>query len=152
MPHPSGLQFLLRNQLIILWEFPCILLVAFLWLQFFWFFVAIFSFSLIFVNFIIMCFSIFFLEFIQPKTLYFLDLGDCFFADVREIFSYYLFKYFLRFFLSLLLCWDPKNTNVGIFNVVPRSQTIFISFHSFSFLLFHGSDFHTLSPTHFSSA
>ena len=46
------------------------------------------------------------------------------------------------FSLSLFSCWEPKNANVGVFNVVPRSQTIFLSFHSFSFLLFHGSDFH----------
>ena len=39
-----------------------------------------------------------------PGTLFcFLDLGDCFLSHVREVFSNYLFKYFLRSFLSLLL-------------------------------------------------
>ena len=33
-------------------------------------------------------------------SVHFLDLGDCFLSHVREVFSYYLFKYFLRAFLS----------------------------------------------------
>ena len=36
----------------------------------------------------------------------FLDLGDCF-LSYREVFSYYLFKYFLRSFLSLPPFWGP---------------------------------------------
>ena len=36
-------------------------------------------------------------------SLFFLDVGDCFSSHVREFFSYYLLKYFLRSFLSLLL-------------------------------------------------
>ena len=47
-----------------------------------------------------------------------LDLGDCFLFHVREFFSYYLFKYFLRSFLSLFCFWDPYNENVGVFDVV----------------------------------
>ena len=39
--------------------------------------------------------------------LHFLDLGDCFLSQVKEVFSYYLFKYFLRSFLSLLLLGFP---------------------------------------------
>ena len=35
-------------------------------------------------------------------SLYFLDLADDSCSHVREVFSYYLFKYFLRSFLSLL--------------------------------------------------
>ena len=36
----------------------------------------------------------------------FLDLDDCF-LSYREFSSYYLFKYFLRSFLSLPPFWDP---------------------------------------------
>ena len=39
--------------------------------------------------------------------------------------------------LSLFSFWDPYNVNVGEFNVVPEvSEAIFISFHSFFFILF----------------
>ena len=48
-------------------------------------------------------------------SLCFLDLGDCFLSHVREIFSYFLFKYFLRFFLSLFSFWGPYNANVVTF-------------------------------------
>ena len=34
------------------------------------------------------------------NTLFFLDLVDYFLAHVREVFSYYVFRYFLGFFLS----------------------------------------------------
>jgi len=37
---------------------------------------------------------------------------------IREVFSYYLFKYFIRSFLSLFSFWDPYNANIGVFNVV----------------------------------
>ena len=37
----------------------------------------------------------------------------------------------------------PSNVNVGTFNVVSEvSQIVLISFHSFFFILFYGSDFH----------
>ena len=75
----------------------------------------IFSLSLIFVSFITLCFSVFLLELILYGTLCYLDMGDCFSSHVREFFSYYLFNYFLRPFLSL---WDPYLVNVGTFDVV----------------------------------
>ena len=53
-------------------------------------------------------------------SLHFLDLSDCFLSHVREVFSYYLFEYFLRPFLSLFSFWNPYNVNVGVFNVVPE--------------------------------
>ena len=46
-----------------------------------------------------------------------LDLADYFLSHVREVFSYYLFKYFLRSFLSLFSFWGPYNANVYAFNV-----------------------------------
>ena len=62
----------------------------------------ILSLSLIFVNlitvFILVCSPLVF----SWDSLCFLDLVDCFLSHVRETFSYYLFKYFLRSFLELL--------------------------------------------------
>ena len=59
--------------------------------------------SLIFVSLIAVCLSVFLLGFILPGTLCCLDLVDYFFSHVREIFRYYLFKYFLRSFSLFLL-------------------------------------------------
>ena len=47
--------------------------------------------------------SVFFLGFILFGAQRFLDLADYFLSRVREVFGYYLFEYFLRFFLALLL-------------------------------------------------
>ena len=58
-----------------------------------------FIFVLIFVSLITVCLSVFLLRFILPGTLHFLDLVDYILSHVREVFSYYLFKYFLRSFL-----------------------------------------------------
>ena len=51
------------------------------------------SLCLIFVNLIIMCLGVFHLD-----SLGFLDLGD-FLPLFREVFNYYLLKYFLMVFL-----------------------------------------------------
>ena len=70
-------------------------------------------------------------------SLHFLNLDDCFLSHVREVFSFYFFKYFFRFFLSLFSFWDLYNANVCAFNVVPEvSYTVLISFHSCFFILF----------------
>ena len=59
------------------------------------------SLYLIFVNLINMCFGLFCLGFILFGTLGFLDLGGYFLPYFREVFNYYLLKYFLwLFFLS----------------------------------------------------
>ena len=71
-----------------------------------------------FVSSITMCLSVFLLGFILPGTLYFLDLVDYFLSHVREVFNFYLFKYFLESFLSLFSFWCLSNSNVGAFNVV----------------------------------
>ena len=76
----------------------------------------ILSLLLIFVSWVTMCLCVFLLEFIVPRTLFFLDLVDYFLSHVREVFSYYFLKYFLGSFLSLFF-WDPYNANVGVFNV-----------------------------------
>ena len=60
----------------------------------------ILSFSLIFVWLITLYFGMFLFGFILPWTLCFLDLVGHFLSHVREVFRYYLFKYFPRSFLS----------------------------------------------------
>ena len=52
--------------------------------------------------------------------LCFLDLANYFLSHVGDVFSYYLFKYFLGPFLSLLSFWNYYNVKVSAFNVVPE--------------------------------
>ena len=73
--------------------------------------VNILSLSLIFVSLITICLNVFLLGFTLPRTLCFLDLVDYFLSHVREVLSYYLFKYFLRSSLSLLFFRDHYNAN-----------------------------------------
>ena len=88
-----------------------------------------------------MCLGVFLLGFILSGTLCFLDWGWLFSFHVREVFNYYLFKYFLRSFLSLL--WDTYDVNVVSSQRSLRPSTaVFISFHSLFCILFCGSDFH----------
>ena len=75
---------------------------------------------LIFLSLTTMCLSVFLIGFILPGTLCFLDLVDYFLSHVREVFSYYLFKYFLRSLITLFSFWHSYNVNVGTFNVVPE--------------------------------
>ena len=63
--------------------------------------------SLILVILITMCLGVFLFELILFWTLCFLDLGNSFLSQVREVFSYYLFRYFLRPFLCLFSFWHP---------------------------------------------
>ena len=48
-------------------------------------------------------------------SLGFLDLGDYFLPHFREVFNYYLFKYFLMAFLFVFF-WDFYDSNAGAFN------------------------------------
>ena len=48
------------------------------------------------------------------------EVGWLFPCPFGQFFSYYLFRYFLRSFLSLFCFWDPYNMNVGTFNCCPR--------------------------------
>ena len=96
MPLPSGLLIIcLINRLITLWEFPCMLIVFFPLVAF-----NILSLSLIFIILIAMCLCVFLLAFILPGNLHFLDLIEYFLSHVREVFCYYLCKYYLGSFLS----------------------------------------------------
>ena len=59
----------------------------------------------------------------------FLDLGDCFFSQVTEAFSY-VFKHILRPFVSHFF-WDPYNANISALNIAAEDFSIIsISFHS----------------------
>ena len=67
-------------------------------------------------------------------SLCFLDLGDYFLPHFREVFNYYLIKYFLIDFLFVFFFWDSYDSNIGMFNVVPEvSEIVLISFNSFFF-------------------
>jgi len=62
----------------------------------------------------------------------FLDLGDYFLPHLREVFNYYLLKYFLMVFLFVFFFWDSYDSNVGAFYIVPEvSEIVLISFNSF---------------------
>ena len=78
--------------------------------------------------------------------LCFLDLVDFFLSCVKEVFSCYLFKYFLRSFLSLS---SPSGTPMMQMLVCLMSSqrflrlsSFFFFFHSLFYILFSGSDFH----------
>ena len=64
-------------------------------------------------------------------SLGFLDLGEYFLPHFREVFNYYLLKYFLMVFLFVFF-WDSYDSNVGAFHIVPEvSQVVLISFNPF---------------------
>ena len=87
---------------------------------------------MIFVNLINMCLGVFHLGFILFGTLCFLDLGDYFLPHFREVFNYFLLKYFLSVFLFVFFFWDSYDSNVVVFHSVPEvSEVVLISFNSF---------------------
>ena len=98
--------------------------------------------SLIFVSLITMCLGVFLLGFILPGALCFLDLVDYFFSPVWEVFSSYLFKYFLRSFPSLFSFWDPYSVNVVLLMLSRALLGCFHFFPSFFYILFCGRDCH----------
>ena len=81
----------------------------------------------------------------------FLYLGNYFLPHFREVFNYYLLKYFLMAFLFVFF-WDSYDSNVGAFNIVSEvSEVVLISFNSFfffplCFIYFHHSIFHLTYP------
>ena len=85
-------------------------------------------------------------------SLGFLDLGDYFLPHFREVFNYYLLKYFLMVFLLVLFFWDSYDSNVGAFNIVLEvSEIVLISFNSFfffplCFIYFYHSIFYLTYP------
>ena len=81
-----------------------------------------------------------------------LDLGSYFLPHFREVFNYYLLKYFLMAFLFVFFFWDSYDSNVGSFNIFPEvSEVVLISFNFFfffplCFIYFHHSIFHLTYP------
>ena len=98
--------------------------------------------SLIFVILIAVCLGVFPFGLILHGSLCFLDLGDCFLFHIGEVFNYYLFKYLLRLFLSVVSFWDPYNMNIIVCLMLSQRSLKLFSFHSSFFFLFSGSDFH----------
>ena len=69
-------------------------------------------------------------------SLGFLNLDGYCLSHFREVFNYYLLKYFLTTFLFDLFFWYSYDSNVWAFNVVPEvSEVVLISFNSFFFPL-----------------
>ena len=121
-------EFLLKGQLLSLWESPCVIccfsLAAF----------NICSLRLFFINFINMCLGV--LPWVYPvwDSLGLLDLGGYFLPHFREVFKCYLLKYFLMTFLFVFF-WDSYDLNVGAFTIVPEvSEVVLISSILFSSL------------------
>ena len=65
----------------------------------------------------------------------FLDLGGYFLPHFREVFNYYLLKYFLMAFLFVFFFWDSYDSNVGAFNIVPEVSEAVLTLILFSPLL-----------------
>ena len=72
-------------------------------------------------------------------SLGFLDLDDYFLPHFREVFNYYLLKYFPMVFLFVFFFWDSYDLNVGCWTL---SQW---SLRSSSFFLIHFSFFLSVS-------
>ena len=76
-----------------------------------------------------------------------LDLGGYFFPHFREVFNYYIPKYFHMPF-PFVFFWDSYDLNVGVFSIVSEvSEVVLISFNSFfsfpcCYIYFHHSTFH----------
>ena len=65
----------------------------------------------------------------------FLDMDEYFLPHFREVFDYFLLKYFLMVSPFVFFLWDAYDSNVGAFNIVLEvSEVVLISFHSFLFL------------------
>ena len=95
--------------------------------------------SLIFAILIEVCLGVVLVGVILFGTLCFLDLDVCFHSQVREVFSYYVFKYFLS---------PPSQTpkmEMLVCLMSQRSLKLFIIF-LFSFSNFHLSFFQLTDP------
>ena len=82
-------------------------------------------------------------------SLGFLDFCGYFLPHIREVFNYYLLRYFLKSFLFVFFFWDTYDSNDGVFNIVPDvSDVVLISFNSFFSLFLSASFIYTsLSST-----
>ena len=66
-------------------------------------------------------------------SLCFLDLVDYFLSQIREVFNYYPFKYFLRFFLSLFSSSGTCIMQMLVFSMLSQR---FLRMSSFLFIMF----------------
>ena len=65
-------------------------------------------------------------------SLFFLELIDYFLFHAVEVFNYNFIKHFLSAVLLFFFLWDLYNSNVCVFNIVPKvSEAILNSFHLF---------------------
>ena len=80
--------------------------------------------------------------------LHFLDSGGQFPPHFREVFNYYLLKYFLMPFIFIFFFWVTYNLNYRAFNIVPEvSEVVLISFNYFFSFLSASFISTLLSPT-----
>ena len=105
----------------------------------------IFSLNLIFVSLINMCLGMFLLGLILYGTLCtswtWMTISFPMLGKFLTIISSNIFSD--PFFLSFFFFWDPYNSNVCVFSVVPEVSDIVLNyFHSFYFILLLGSYFH----------
>ena len=109
------------------------------------------SFCLIFVSLINMCLGMFLLGFILYRMHWASWIGWLFPFHFREVFNYNPLKYFLMPFPFVFFYWDPYNLKVVILNVVPdTSESLFITFYSFFFIVFCFNSLSFHLPAHFS--
>ena len=82
-----------------------------------------------------MCLGLFRLGFILFETVWVSWTWVAYFLPhFREVFNYYLLKYFLMAFLFVVSFWDSYDLNAGVFNIVSEvSEVVLISFNSFFF-------------------
>ena len=94
---------------------------------------------LVFVILISMCLGVFLLGFILCGT----PCTSWTWLTISFFSAYNHFKNFFLPFLFLFCFWDPYNSNVGAFDIVPEvSENILYSFHAFYFILLFRSYFH----------
>ena len=94
------------------------------------------SLCLIFDNLTNMCLGVFYLGFILFGTLWVSwTWVGYFLPHFREVFNYYLLRYFLMAFLFVFF-WNSYDSDVWAFDIVLEvSVVVLVSFHSFFFLL-----------------
>ena len=125
-------DFLLKDELLSLWQSPCMLFVVFpllllilvlcVWSLLIWLICILGYFSLG-----LSCLG----------RSGFLGLGDYFLSRFREVFNYYFLKYFLMVFLLVFFFWGSYDSNVGVFDILLEvCKVVLISFNSFFFFIY----------------
>ena len=122
---PSGLHFLLKDQLLALWGFPCMLFFALPLLP------LIFVFNFCQFDYYV-SWHIFLWVYPAWDCLGFLDLDGYFLSHVREFFYYNLFRYVLITFLVLFFSGTPVFRMLVHLMLSQRSLRL----SSFLFILF----------------